>query len=118
MKKIPRLRSCSVFLGCGRDNGLLRSLAENMVISLTGADSRTTQANQLRWDSLPKEIRLHILIYTDLVRPTHMENGESEHEVEIKDGVLNRTQCCWNCSEALVVCNCSAKNAAYSDTCL
>lgn len=111
---LPRLKECSIRLG--RKKGYsLRSLARSTALQLTrGVEKKKPPA--VSFSSLPWEIRLRILWFTNLrprgtflkstdheLETIHVNRGRFAHEIGFRRGF--RT-CCLDCSFTKPHCSC------------
>ena len=122
MSQLPPLKKCSIHFGIHPDKQQLRSLAKESVLRFTKVNDEHSDKTRSCWNTLPSEVRLQILMQTDLVgsRKPLKERMMDDKIVEIENGVLvPRTgMCCGQCTEELTPCFCPARNAAFSDTCI
>ena len=127
MSQLPPLNKCSMHFGHHPDSRKLRSLAQGSALRLTKVNDKRLGMSESCWKNLPNEVRLQILMETDLVRRKHpvkvynpMKVYIPNNKIKIEDGrlVTSSPLCCWQCTEALTTCFCSPYNAAFSDTCV
>ena len=121
MSQLPPLNKCSIHFGDGCCNQAIQSLAKASVLRLTKEDDERLGLSRSCWKNLPSELRVQILMETDLVRRRiPMKGLATGNNIEIEDGRLvpSTGMCCWQCSEALATYFCPASNATFSDTCV
>ncbi|CAG9982763.1 unnamed protein product [Clonostachys byssicola] len=125
MSSLPRLRECSIRLGRSKEYSL-RSLAQSTALELTRGVERKKPPT-LSFSSLPQEIRLRILWFTNLgpggtflkgthdeLETIHVVRGRFAHEIGYRRGL--RT-CCLDCSFTKLHCSCPLNFASYSASC-
>lgn len=114
LKKLPVLKSCAIHFG-DQENAELKGMAKLAVSQLCKTDSlRRIQGS---FDELPKELRIKILSYTDLVyrwKPYRDDDGLSVLNGQVDYSSQN---CCSQCSDSLAVCCCSQRAVAFSNKC-
>ncbi|KAK7217034.1 hypothetical protein V2G26_005037 [Clonostachys chloroleuca] len=125
LQALPQLKSCAIRLGRHRD-AQLRSLARSTAAILTVGQPEGEDSS-FPFFSLPHEVRLHVLSYTNLG-----QNGPFKPEwsdITIKRGKFNqsypkddrslnyRRACCLDCSFTKLDCICSLNYAAVSPNC-
>nr|POE94536.1 hypothetical protein CFP56_16776 [Quercus suber] len=122
----PLLAGCSVRLG-RRRNPELETLAQRTVLGMTAAlrSTPTVQATQrgFRFTDLPRELRLHILGFTDLITPNNEVEWNPQYKLNLRHAISEpetwRTVFddpivpCWRSSQPRG-CFCRAYHAAYS----
>ena len=120
LKFLPTIAKCAIRLGQS-PNDELRRLAENAALQVIGSEERL-----FRFQNLPDELQEMILAYTDLVSPT----GLCWNAPRIRDnwrvwpprkGLCeseDHSLCCMQCTDAMEVCACPVRHAAYTtDAC-
>jgi hypothetical protein len=124
------LLELSLLLECGirlnrHRNYELSALARDTATQITQKPASLRRLQSFPFQSLPQELRLHILRYTHLVQLNSYRQCDSI--VRIRDGRLLRKdsksrtpldKCCRRCSETLIDCCCSSTHASYSSTCI
>ena len=115
IRRLPELKDCAVMLTLKRDEQL-HNIAKHMSLQASGRHT-ALHAVFPRFDSLPREIRLMILVETGLVlRSDGCEDVEAISITKKKPGSWNL--CCKRCTPSLLVCCCHTRKAAYSTTCV
>ncbi|KAL9119318.1 MAG: hypothetical protein Q9187_004127 [Circinaria calcarea] len=115
IRRLPELKNCAVCLTSKRDEQL-HNIAKHMSLQASGRHT-TLHAVFPRFDRLPREIRLMILVETELV----LRSDECEDAGGISIATQkseSRNLCCKRCTPALVACCCQTRRAAYSTTCV
>lgn len=121
LSHLPTLRACTIRLGHAPDYEL-SILAQETSQKATDV---FIPYGPFPFERLPKELRLHILSYTDLGQSgaytkKHEELQIRERKLVNGTGDLSRSwnrKCCTKCTETLVDCCCTASRAAYSADC-
>ncbi|VUC32034.1 unnamed protein product [Clonostachys rosea] len=126
LKSLPRLRECSIRLG-RRVDYTLRSLAESTALGLTTEETEEKQTvSKFTFSSLPREIRLRILEFTNLgpggsylsdFSPIRFTAGKYNHEVGAWNMRSAVRTCCTKCSFTKLHCSCPLNYASYSKSC-
>jgi hypothetical protein len=133
---ILQLRQCSIRLSSGNKVPAslyyprLDSLKELATLARLNVERLTRQPIQspFRYGDLPKEIRLQILEYTELVSQfdlawtTRQPEALSYQSLKSKFYEHRRFQpeesnCCWKCSPMADICSCFLRHGAFSTTC-
>ncbi|KAL8797106.1 MAG: hypothetical protein Q9195_000573 [Heterodermia aff. obscurata] len=121
MSQLPTLKKCSIHFGNNCDNKALQSLAKATALRLMKGGDERSDLSRSCWKNLPTEVRLHILMETDLVRRTPpLRVWTTDDKIKIENGKLvpSTSECCLQCTDASTSCFCPARNAAFSDTCV
>ncbi|KAL9116858.1 MAG: hypothetical protein Q9187_006610 [Circinaria calcarea] len=115
IKRLPELKNCAVCLTLKRDEQL-HNIAKHMSLQASGRHT-ALHAVFPRFDRLPREIRLMILVETELV--LRSDECEDAGGISIaKQKSESRNLCCKRCTPDLMACCCQTRRAAYSTTCV
>lgn len=115
LKYLPVLHESALHFGF-REHGEMKKLAKDVCSS----SKREMGSKPLRgsFDKLPKELRLRILFYTDLV--AEYKRSREEDRISLVPGgkvYYQGHKCCTQCTDALAVCCCPHRAAAFSTQC-
>ncbi|KAL8817503.1 MAG: hypothetical protein Q9191_008136 [Dirinaria sp. TL-2023a] len=114
---LPTLRTCAIHFGYPYlERDAFKTIAKKSLLHLHNRKSVTGLHGS--FDDLPKEIRLKILSYTNLVY--ELKRYRSRRGLSVVNGRIQYSErkCCTQCSDALAVCCCwSLRAAAFSTKC-
>lgn len=117
IKGLPELKNCAIRLAWKRDEHL-NNVAKHMSLQASGRHTALYDAFP-RFNRLPREIRLLILVKTELVvRSNEWEEAEGIRIPTDTPEKLNLNHCCDQCTPSLAICCCQTRGAAYSTTCV
>lgn len=125
LKKLQIMAEASLCLAADPGRKQIKEMARNATLQLVSKEEGTEERwpPSRSWNLLPRELRLHILKYTELVdrhsllSQQALEQNRLGFEIHRGNPKYRSRACCQNCNSTLSTCTCHNIHAAHSTTC-